>query len=153
MRALSALCLALMVGLACAQPVPLPGEEIFAEAEDFTEIHGTLHLPSTEVAEAPVVILLHMYGHDRSSWNPLIPHLTVEGFAVAAIDLRGHGESTQREEDTLDFGSFRRGGENLFTEMWMDIDASVAWLEKNGISYERDIPMPDEPDQPLRQAS
>ena len=30
---------------------------------------------------------------------------------------------------------------------------AVAWLEKNGISYERDIPMPDEPDQPLRQAS
>ncbi|MHC4219520.1 MAG: hypothetical protein ACYSU7_13835 [Planctomycetota bacterium] len=30
---------------------------------------------------------------------------------------------------------------------------AVAWLEKNGISCERDMPMPDEPDQPLRQAS
>ncbi|MHC4413705.1 MAG: hypothetical protein ACYS0G_00320 [Planctomycetota bacterium] len=30
---------------------------------------------------------------------------------------------------------------------------AIAWLERNGISFDRDVPIPDEPDQELRRAS
>ncbi|MBN1476101.1 alpha/beta fold hydrolase [Candidatus Sumerlaeota bacterium] len=128
MRALIALILSTLMLFACGQ-APLSGEAIVARAEDGTEIHGTFHPPASAEGRVPVAILLPMYGRERSTWNPLIPPLTEGGIAVAAIDLRGHGESTRRGAETLDFGSYRAGGENLFTEMWMDVDATIHWLE------------------------
>jgi pimeloyl-ACP methyl ester carboxylesterase len=139
MRALILLGLSALTLSACGQ-TPLPGESIVALAEDGAEIHGTYHPAPSAEGKVPVAILLPMYGHDRSSWNRLIPQLADAGIAVAAIDLRGHGESTRRGEETLDFGSFRAGGENLFTEMWMDVDATVDWLETHHgeeIDFER----------------
>ena len=44
--------------------------------------------------ESPVVVLLHMKGGNRLVWNNgFAEELNKEGYAVIAVDLRGHGES------------------------------------------------------------
>lgn len=129
MRVFLAGLLSLIPLQACSQPPA--GEDFVARAEDGAEIHATYHAPAEASGPAPVAILLPMYAHDRSSWAPLIGPLTQAGFAAVAVDLRGHGESTRRGDQTLDHRSARTGGENLFLEMWMDVDAVVAWLADN----------------------
>ncbi|MCQ2789745.1 MAG: alpha/beta hydrolase [bacterium] len=39
------------------------------------------------------VILLHSIGYDSSYWLNLVPELNAAGYAVIAVDLRGHGQS------------------------------------------------------------
>ncbi|NDJ74687.1 MAG: alpha/beta fold hydrolase, partial [Chloroflexi bacterium] len=41
----------------------------------------------------PGVLLVHMAGRDRTSWEPLANRLQAEGYIVLTVDLRGHGES------------------------------------------------------------
>ena len=68
--------------------------------EDGVEIVADYYAP-TGPAAAPVVILLHMYRSDRAAWKPLMPALHEAGFAVLAIDMRGHGDSIKPETQNL----------------------------------------------------
>src|SRR3989344_3233290 len=58
--------------------------------------------------EAKGVILLHMMPATKESWNEFAELLLKNGFQVLAIDLRGHGESTQTEggAETIDYKNF-----------------------------------------------
>ena len=49
--------------------------------------------PTTTTQNTPVVILLHGAGGNRLVWKGLATKLQRAGFAVAAVDLRKHGES------------------------------------------------------------
>src|ERR1044071_9524015 len=49
--------------------------------------------PPSANAKAPGVILLHQRAKDKGSWGSLPAQLVKQGYAVIAIDLRGHGES------------------------------------------------------------
>ncbi|MCH7472321.1 alpha/beta fold hydrolase, partial [bacterium] len=42
---------------------------------------------------APGVILLHMRGRDKSTYADVAPKMVDEGYAVIAIDFRGHGQT------------------------------------------------------------
>jgi len=76
---------------------------------------------------APVVMLLHMYRSDRTSWRPLIPKLHEAGFAVLALDMRGHGESVEPAAMTLAKRALGRD-EALFQQMYEDVKAGYAFL-------------------------
>ena len=88
--------------------------------------------------ESPVVILLHMYRNDRSSWDPLVPELVDKGITVLALDQRGHGESTQRGNETVrvediprdEFGAVVRDGVK-------DVAAARAYLAGRGFDVSR----------------
>ena len=45
------------------------------------------------VKKYPTVVLLHSLGYSSADWANLIPELNNAGYAVIAIDLRGHGKS------------------------------------------------------------
>ncbi len=55
-------------------------------------------------ADAPVILLLHMLNSIRAAWDPLIPDLRADGYALLNIDLRGHGDSggTRDWEEAID---------------------------------------------------
>ncbi|MBN1285945.1 MAG: alpha/beta fold hydrolase [Anaerolineae bacterium] len=57
-------------------------------ANDGLRLRGLFYAPA---GVAPGVLLLHMLDHDKDDWNLLAPALQQAGFAVLAVDLRGHG--------------------------------------------------------------
>ncbi len=69
-------------------------ERVTVEAADGRLIQATLLTPLTSGA-APGVILLHMLGDDRTVWGEvgLAADLVDAGYAVLAVDMRGHGET------------------------------------------------------------
>ena len=55
----------------------------------------TTYYPSAKLENAPVVILLHAKGSSRQVWqNGFATRLQKLGYAVVAVDLRKHGQST-----------------------------------------------------------
>ncbi|MCA9979067.1 MAG: alpha/beta fold hydrolase [Anaerolineales bacterium] len=79
-------------------------ENITIEAADGLLLHATLSMPGG-IAPFPGVILLHMLGSDRQVWVDvgLTDALLADGYAVLALDMRGHGESgSDREWEKAD---------------------------------------------------
>lgn len=86
-------------------------ERLQKQAPDGMTLVGELHLPpgnpeGTTVRKAPLLVLLHRRSGDRGDWTGLIPRLVKEGYAVFAIDLRGHGESIFRDGTKVSFRGF-----------------------------------------------
>ena len=89
--------------------------------------------PPTETGN-PMVILLHMYRSDRTAFKPLIEPLHQAGFAILAIDLRGHGESAteQSRQRVLQTETA------IFKDMYNDVRAAYSWLARQkGIDRSR----------------
>ena len=68
------------------------GEEVLIAADDGLLISGAFY-PAEGPAPWPGVLLLHMAYRTRADWNSLIPLLVRAGYAVLAVDLRGHGDT------------------------------------------------------------
>ncbi|HET7713341.1 MAG TPA: alpha/beta fold hydrolase [Patescibacteria group bacterium] len=79
----------------------------------------------------PVAILLHMLGSDRSSWYPLALKLNQSGYAVLAPDWRGHGRSTKKGTEVIDYRLFERED---FLAMDLDVHAAFSFLDKQNIN-------------------
>lgn len=69
------------------------GSIIEIEAEDGLSLVGTFYAPDGQSSPAPGVILLHMLWSDRSTWENFAMQLHEAGYAVLAMDFRGHGET------------------------------------------------------------
>jgi alpha-beta hydrolase superfamily lysophospholipase len=83
------------------------------------------YYPSTRNA----VILLHQLGSDKSSYLSFSNELNRKGYAVLALDFRGHGESTIIDGKTVTWQSFS----NLdFMDMTKDVAAARDWLTNKG---------------------
>ena len=65
---------------------------------DLVELHASLDLPVGVPAPIPAILLLHGYGEDRTTWKDFSKQLLNRGFAVMAMDLRGHGESRTKNQ-------------------------------------------------------
>lgn len=84
----------------------------------------------------PAALLLHMMPATRSSWRKFADHLTAAGFSqVLAIDLRGHGESTERNGETLDYKDF---SDREHQASIRDVEAAVNWfITRKNVSMPR----------------
>lgn len=71
------------------------------------------------------IVLLHMLGKDRSTWDIFARRAQALGYHVIAIDLRGHGESD---------GSWNDFSDDDFNAAVNDVEAAVAALEERGVS-------------------
>jgi dienelactone hydrolase len=87
------------------EPASTPGrivEELaFAGAEGL-ELKTTFSVPGG-AGPFPGIILLHMLGSNRGIWEQvgLIDTLVTNGYAVLAVDMRGHGETGGSDDWTL----------------------------------------------------
>ena len=54
---------------------------------------GAVAIDRDEVAHAPLVVLLHGAGMDRSVWSQQTRWLAHHGTRALAVDLPGHGDS------------------------------------------------------------
>ncbi|MCJ7658074.1 MAG: hypothetical protein MUO67_02875, partial [Anaerolineales bacterium] len=72
------------------------------------------YTPESLNSDTPVIILVHEAYRDHSSWDGFRIAALKNGYAVIALDLRGHGQS---------------GGDQVFDEaMDHDIDAVIDWI-------------------------
>ena len=98
-------------------------EEITFITEDGVKISGNYFKPKKE--HAPVFLLLHMMPSTKESWNQFAARLQENGFAVLAIDLRGHGSSTDKNGSKLDYKEFK---DEEHRESMKDIAAAKEFL-------------------------
>ncbi|MBI2578853.1 MAG: alpha/beta hydrolase [Candidatus Aenigmarchaeota archaeon] len=100
-----------------------------AEAVSFTTgdgfaIHGNYYEGSEKG-----LILLHMLGSSKESWNGLVPALSKLNYTVLAVDMRGHGESVVQNGAKITWNDF---SEDDFASMKKDVAAAKAFLESRG---------------------
>lgn len=80
-------------------------EKITFRTKDGVTITGNYFKPQKQ--HSPVFLLLHMMPSAKESWNAFASCLQKQGFAALAIDLRGHGESTDKNGKKIDYTEFK----------------------------------------------
>lgn len=75
---------------------------------------------------APGVICLPMRGHDKSTYGALAPKLVEEGYAVIAIDFRGHGETLDPENRPVPLDALTEAD---YQHMLRDVAAAHQYLD------------------------
>ncbi|MBE2223827.1 MAG: alpha/beta fold hydrolase [Anaerolineae bacterium] len=77
-------------------------EDIVVEAADGLELAATFYA-ADGLENAPAILLLHMLGSNRTIWETvgLVDELTAKGYAVLALDMRGHGETGNAQDWVL----------------------------------------------------
>ncbi len=88
------------------------------------------YYPGANNKQTVPVIMLHMYGGSRQDYASLAARLQAEGHAVIVPDLRGHGDSTQREGATekLDYTSFKAADFIAMASVGGDVEAIKSFL-------------------------
>ena len=142
---------------ACSGETPAPAGEAVATVSDSTsapaaspagadEVTAVSFITSDEVeifadyhrepgkTGLPGAVLAHQLGTDRSDWDAVVPVLVEEGYAVLAIDLRGHGASIRRGStaggyEDLDYRGF---GPDDWNDLTIDVNAAIDFLIESG---------------------
>lgn len=100
--------------------------------------HGGLVFDVTDAgpADGELIVLLHGFPENRSSWDAVIPHLTAAGYRVLAPDQRGYSPGARpkgRRAYTLDklagdvVALADRAGVEKFHVVGHDWGGGVAW--------------------------
>ena len=101
-------------------------ETMRVETSDGFIIQGEFWTPRKKKGRAPAALLLHDNLRDRTDHKSIAENLNKRGFAVLAIDLRGHGKSTCEK---LDFSKLTK---EEVARTWplaiRDLEASTKWL-------------------------
>lgn len=100
------------------------------KTSDGVEISGDFWTTS-DVKNAPAVILLHMMPSTKDSWKDFAKKLNSEGFQCLAIDLRGHGESTDGPDGFRDFT------DKQHQQSIRDVEAAAEFFVSKGISMDK----------------
>ena len=93
---------------------------------DLVELHASFELPAGVPAPIPAVLLLHGYGEERSVWKDFTKELLGRGWAVMALDLRGHGESRLKNQRPIEASPQWRTNLHEFP---VDLDPALDWLK------------------------
>jgi len=110
-----------LVVVSCTGSSSQPGasERVELVTSDGVRIIGSYYPSQSESG----VLLLHMLGRDRHSFDGLARELS-GSYQVLSIDLRGHGESD---------GDFRSFSEDDFRNMVLDVEAAAGFLAGKGV--------------------
>jgi len=93
---------------------------------DLVELHASFDLPIGVPAPIPAVLLIHGYGENRSVWKDFANELLGRGWAVMALDLRGHGESRLKNQRPIEASPDWRTNLHEFP---VDLDPALDWLK------------------------
>ncbi|MEK6902938.1 MAG: alpha/beta fold hydrolase [archaeon] len=95
----------------------------FQTNDNYTIVGTYLENPGST---KPPVILVHQLGSDRYSFDSFAAKLFNDGFTVLSIDLRGHGDSTQKGSVTVSFTQFT---DTDWKKIPQDINAAAVFLK------------------------
>lgn len=123
-----------IIPLDFAAPQTVQPQTVTLTTFDEQTLYADYYPRKADEGGTPFVILLHMYRGDRSAFVPLIDPLHRAGFAVLALDLRGHGQSATEETRAR----ATKGETALFRDMTRDVRAAYDWLaDQPGIDRAR----------------
>lgn len=105
--------------------------ELSLKTPDGFTLKGTLTVPAGHGRHA-AVILAHQFQSDRAGWAPLAEQLQKHGIATLALDLRGHGQSTDHNGASLTVGEdFKDSAKRVgFDQIPHDLELVAAWLRR-----------------------
>jgi pimeloyl-ACP methyl ester carboxylesterase len=115
-----------------AEEVELFMQEVSYTTSDKVTIYGSWVVPQSQGekhTKSPAVILLHDYGFDRRDWGIFIPDLVRQGYHVLAIDLRGHGKSTEGG-NRLSESHSPLTRSYLLQVGYLDVQAALEWISR-----------------------
>ncbi len=107
-------------------------EKINFRTKDGVTIVGNYFKSQEE--HAPAFLLLHKMPSTKESWNDFANLLQKEGFNVLAIDLRGHGESIDKNGTRINYKEF---SDEEHRESVHDIAAAKEFLGERGADTSR----------------
>ena len=108
-------------------------KEIKAVAKDGFNISATLTYPKVKgQKDIQTVVLLHSLGYNSKWWQDLPKALLNKGYAVLAIDLRGHGESVYNSR--LSKVSWKNLKNSGFAKYPADVVAIIEEVKKENTS-------------------
>lgn len=80
-------------GAAVSKKVSKAAIDLEFETKDGFLLTSKLYLPSEKRKKYPLVVLMHSIGYSSSYWLDMQAKYNQAGFAVLAVDFRGHGKS------------------------------------------------------------
>jgi dienelactone hydrolase len=102
------------------------------ESEDKRKLAASFWAPKDQKGAAPAAVLVHDAGSDRSTLAELGERLWKQGFAVVAVDLRGHGESLGSDKGWDALPEDERARAWTFAQR--DVKAAADWItEQPGV--------------------
>ena len=93
---------------------------------DLVDLRASFTMPNGVPAPVPAVLLLHGYGENRSVWKDFEQQLLTRGWAVMALDLRGHGESKSRNQRPIEPSPAWRTDPREFP---IDVGPALDWIK------------------------
>jgi pimeloyl-ACP methyl ester carboxylesterase len=93
---------------------------------DLVELHASFEMPIGAPAPVPAVLLLHGFNEDRSVWKDFSKQLLNHGWAVMALDSRGHGDSKRKNNLAIQASPDWRTNPH---ELPQDLDPALDWLK------------------------
>jgi pimeloyl-ACP methyl ester carboxylesterase len=102
------------------------GNVVTFRSYDLVDLHASIQMPVGVPAPIPAILLLHGYGEDRTIWREFSRQLVNRGWAVMAMDLRGHGQSKTRNELPIQAQPEWRKSLHEFP---VDLDPALDWLK------------------------
>ena len=116
------------MGMAKTRTIDFTDRVVTFETSDGITIEADYYPVKVEPNQkTPVVILIHMYPADRSSWKSFIPALRKAGVAALAYDIRGKGGSVKPADKKLRQG-YDKHDPAHFKDAWKDVEAARTWL-------------------------
>lgn len=104
-----------------------------SERVTFKTLDGVT-LVATYVAGPPgsdrAVVFLHQLSSNRGEWTPFVTALRGK-YHVLALDMRGHGESTESDKGTLDWHQFT---DDDWDAVAGDLAAATQFLSSKGVA-------------------
>jgi len=68
-------------------------QKLTITTEDGFTLHGWLEKPKNITKDIPLVLFVHQFGADHTSWDAIAKKFNAKGYATLSVDLRGHGLS------------------------------------------------------------
>jgi alpha-beta hydrolase superfamily lysophospholipase len=113
------------------QDAPPAREQVALTTRDGVQLRADFY-PGAKKKESIPVILVHMYQGSRQDFQTLAEFLQLQGHAVLAPDLRGHGESTQVVGASRELDAGRLRPADMAAMAAIDLEACKKFLiEKN----------------------
>jgi pimeloyl-ACP methyl ester carboxylesterase len=105
------------------------GSDTDGEADADVEESGepAEETPQKQVPQYPLIVLIHGLSSDHLAWGDLPATLVKSGYSVFALDLRGHGKSTETVNHNK--VTWRLFENEQWLKLYQDLDSAIQFFQ------------------------